>query len=172
MTFELLLRRDPGTSAGEDTAYQPASYSLRLPPAVPDGFSQRLEGDGAWDRRAGRRGALVFVCRHRLPPGWRVQLGGAGGAGEVSGTVGLSLADLLCGYRKEVLLDPAAPPLVLDQAGYAPPPCSPVLYAGRGLLGGDLRLALAVEYPAPGSPLAERMAKLHAVLERVFRAGE
>jgi molecular chaperone DnaJ len=163
-----VARRCAGGCGGSGQVSCQRSFEVRLPPGVPDGHRQLLQGRGGYDVRAGRHKDLLMVLRWpSLPEGVRVDAA----TGDVDVVVPVELADVMCGFARDVELFDGADSVRLEAAAYAAPDALSQRLPGRGLTAagkrGELRVRLEVVWPQ-GEASAATLVRCRDVLLRLF----
>jgi DnaJ-class molecular chaperone len=159
-----------GTGANSNAKRR--AFVVKLPPGVPDGFSQLLHGKGGFDARVGAARALeVRIRRKPLPANYELD----DSVGSVTVTVSISLADALCGFKVALsVFDGAAvvevgaeaymwPGRVVEIPRMGLPPCP----GGNGERG-PLRIKFDVQFPKDDHVVAANIIKYRDVLRRAL----
>ena len=165
------VRRCAGCAGAGTCTAKRRTIGVRLPPGVPDGFSQLLQGKGGFDPRAGaHRDLAVRIRRRPMPPGCLLDASD----GSVTLTVPVSLEDVLCGFKAAVDVFDGAASVEVGAEAYAwpgrtveiprmglPPGGGP---GERGLL----RIRFDVQFPRDEHVTAANLVRYRDVLRRAM----
>lgn len=135
---------------------------------VPVGFKQGhrivLKSRGNYNHHINEHNDLLLVLAYDLPPNTRV-----GGDQDLVCTLTVSLAELMCGFHKQLSLYGDAHPVSVRTRGYIDPTRQYTIKS-MGLIHnsrrGDLILSIVVDYP---KDVGERIIKYRDVFLKMFK---
>lgn len=165
------VRRCTGCSGAGTCAGKRRTFAIRIPPGVTDGHCQTLPGKGGYDAQLNtHRGIEVHIRRRSLPDGVIVD---DVAEGDVTLTVPLTLADVLCGFKAVVDVFDGAATVKVGADAYMWPGRS-MTFPNMGLHGaatgkrGVLRIRFDVKFPSDDHVTATNLVKYRDVLCRAL----
>lgn len=139
------------------------TYSIHIPAGVHDGSLQILPGKGRLNVATGRYHALKLCICHVFES-QVTSLDEQNGT--LYATLAIALPEVLCGFRRELILSHLQEPVIIDIKGYRSP-MDPLVMSGLGLhTEADLVVTFKVEYPPQGD--ADKLNKYACVFQRIF----
>ncbi|PNH01286.1 DnaJ subfamily A member 4 [Tetrabaena socialis] len=145
------------TCQGKGTVYRKRTYEVRILPGVADGHFEVLKGRSSLNRNSD----VLVRIHHAFEDGVTVDMR----TGDVMMTLQLSLADVLCGFERDVDLTHVGRIQVVVR-GYRNP-SEPLVLGGKGMsASSSLVLRFQVSYPEGRD--GDLIAKYRDVFRRIF----